>query len=169
MKKKYVYFFPPLIGLLIFGAVYWQYSSGYEARLAESERKARAVIDAKLADDVRARERAVKDALASQEKRKIDKAANEKKEAADKEMREKAMQAKFRAQRETDKLEQQAKRLKKEIEEEKKEIEKIEADKKRSIDEVAFQREFVKKAEENARNLAVVLDRIAAAPKRHWD
>ena len=107
MKTKYLYVFPPLIGLVIFGTVYWQYSSGYEARLAEGERKARAVIEAKLAEDARGREKAVRDALASQEKRKLEKAANEKKDLADKDMREKAMQAKFRAQRETDKLEQQ--------------------------------------------------------------
>ena len=115
MKKKYVYFFPPLIGVIIFGAVYWQYSSGHEARLAASEAKARAEIQAKLDADARSREKAVKDALASQEKRKLEKAAKELKDTADKEMREKAMQAKFRAQREADKVEQQVKRLKKEI------------------------------------------------------
>jgi chromosome segregation ATPase len=163
MKKKYVYFFPPLIGLVIFGVVYWQYSSGHEARLAASEAKVRADIQAKLDSDARSREKAVKDALAAQERRKQEKAAKEIKDAADKEMREKAMQAKFRAQREADKLEQQVKRLKKEIDEEEKEIKKINAEKTRSTDEITFQREYVKKAEENVRSLETVLNRIKAA------
>jgi len=163
MKKKYVYFFPPIIGTVIFAAVYWNYSAGHDARIAASEAKNRAEIQAKLDADARNREKAVKDALASQEKRKIEKAAKEAKDIADKEMREKAMQAKFRAQREADKLEQQAKRLKKEVEEEKKEIDKIEAEKKRLTDEIAFQREYVKKAEENVQSLRTVMERIAAA------
>ena len=43
------------------------------------------------------------------------------------------------------------------------EVEKIEGEKKRATDEIAFQRSYVKKAEDNVRSLATVLDRIAAA------
>jgi prophage DNA circulation protein len=87
----------------------------------------------------------------------------EAKDAADKDRREKAMQAKYRAQRESEKLANQAKRIQKEIEDEKKEIAKVEEDKKRLVDEAAFQREYVKKAEDNVRSLQTVLDRISAA------
>jgi hypothetical protein len=163
MKKKYVYIFPPILGLVIFGVIYWQYNSGYEARLAESERKEKAIIQAKLDEDARNRKVAVESAIAAQEKRKVEKLAQDAKDAADKDRREKAMQAKYRAQREADKLASQVKRLQKEIEDEKKEIAKVEEDKKRVVDEAAFQREYVKKAEDNVRSLQTVLDRIAAA------
>jgi hypothetical protein len=72
MKKKYVYIFPPLLGMVIFGVIFWQYSSGYEARLAESQRKEQAAIQAKLDEDARNRKVAVEAAIAAQEKRKAD-------------------------------------------------------------------------------------------------
>lgn len=163
MKKKYIYVIPPVVGLVAFAVVYGNYASGYEERVAAAEKKARDEVQAKLDADAKAREKAVKDALASQEKRKIEKAAKEKKDAEDKEMREKAVQAKYRAQRDAEKLAAQVRRLEKDIETEKKEIAKIDDDKKRSLDEVGFQREYVKKAEDNVRSLATVLDRIKAA------
>ena len=37
-KKKYVYFVVPIIGMLIFAAVFWSYSSTLEAKTAERAR-----------------------------------------------------------------------------------------------------------------------------------
>ena len=38
MKKSYVYFLAPLVGVAVFSAVYWQYASGYEEKLAAAEK-----------------------------------------------------------------------------------------------------------------------------------
>ena len=52
---------------------------------------------------------------------------------------------------------------------EKKELTEVQAEKKRVAEEQAFQKEYVAKAEANAKNVAGVLERIAAADKAAED
>lgn len=163
MKKSYVYFLVPLIGLIAFGAVYWNFSSGYEA---EIERKAKIVREAKeekLRVEAKNREQAIKDALAAQERRKVEKAAKEAKEKADQEARQLAIEARDKANREQIKLAQQVERLEKDIKVEKEAIAKIEDERKRASDEENFLKTYVKQAEANTKSLTEVLDRITAA------
>ena len=48
MKKSLVYFLAPIVGLIIFGAIYWNFSSGYEATEAAKTLKIKQEKDAKL-------------------------------------------------------------------------------------------------------------------------
>ena len=63
MKKNYVYFIAPLAGLVVFTGVYWQYASGYDARMAEMHRKEVEAVQAKLNEDSKNREIAAKNAF----------------------------------------------------------------------------------------------------------
>ena len=163
MKKTYVYFLVPLIGLIAFGAVYWNFSSGYEAKVAQKAKVQRDIREEKLRVEAKNREQAIKDALAAQERRKVEKAAKEAKEKADQEARQLAVEARDKANRDQIKLAQQVERLEKDIKVEKEAIAKIEEERKRASDEEKFLKTYVKQAEANTKSLTEVLDKITAA------
>lgn len=163
MKKSYIYFLLPLVGLIAFGAVYWNFSEGYEAKLAEKTRIQREAKDEKLRIEAKNREQAIKDALAAQERRKIEKAEKEAKEKADNETRQLAIEAQRKAERDQMKLAQQVKRLEEEIKVEQEAIAKIEGQRKLAADEENFLKTYVKQAETNTKKLTEVLDKITAA------
>jgi hypothetical protein len=163
MKKSYIYFLVPLIGLIAFGAVYWNFSAGYEAELAEKARIQREAKEEKLRAEAKNREVAIKDALAAQERRKVEKAAKEAKDKADQEARQAAIEAQNKANRDQLKLAQQVERLEKEIKIEKEAIAKIEEERKQALEEENFLKTYVKQAEANTKSLTEVLDKITAA------
>jgi hypothetical protein len=163
MKKTYLYFLVPLIGLIAFGALYWDFSKGYEAELANKARVVRLAKEEKLKQEAKNREQAIKEALAAQERRKIEKAAREAKEKEDQDARQLAIEARDKANRDQIKLGQQVERLEKDIKLEKDAIAKIEDEMKRAVEEQQFLKTYVKQAEANTKSLAEVLDRIAAA------
>jgi hypothetical protein len=163
MKKNYVYFLAPLVGLIIFGAVYWNFSKGYAVREAERVRLEKQKKEDKLRAQAKANEQAIREALAAQERRKADRAAKEAKDKADKEARAAAVEAKEKAYRDREKFAKQVDRLEKELQTEKDAIAKLESDKKKFIDEQAFLRIYVKQAEDNVKSLMQVIDKIAAA------
>ena len=163
MKKKYAYFLAPLVGLIIFGAIYWNFSKGLAAREAKRVAAEKQKKEDKLRAQAKANEQAIREALASQEKRKAERAAKDAKDKADKDARAAAVEARDKANRDQLKLAQQVERLEKDIQSEKDAIAKLENEKKKAIDEQAFLRVYVKQAEENARTLSQVLDKIAAA------
>lgn len=163
MKKAYIYFLVPLVGLIAFGAVYWNFSAGYEQREADKVAAFKKLRNDKMLEEARLREKAVKDAVLAQETRKKEKELKDAKDRKDKEDRENATQARAKAFRDAEKLQKQAERLAKEIDVVKAEIAKIEEDKKRSSDEALFLKGFVKKVESNAKALNDVLAKIEAA------
>jgi hypothetical protein len=163
MKKTYVYFLVPIIGLIAFGAVYWNFSAGYEAKLAQKAALVRQAKEEKLRKEAKDREIAIKEALASQERRKAEKAAKEAKEQADAEARQLAIEARDKANRDQAKLGQQVERLEKEVKVEKEAIAKIEEDRKRALEEQGFLKDYVKQAQANTKSLSEVLDKITAA------
>lgn len=165
MKKAYLYFLLPLIGLLAFGAFYWQFSASYEQRQEERAAVERQKKEAKLQEDARNREKAVFEAKAAQDKRKAEKAAKEARDAKDRDDRDLANQARRKAQADADKLEIQVKSLAKEIEETKKEIKEIEENKARAIAEEKFLKEYIKMAEANRASLLSIVEKIDAADK----
>jgi colicin import membrane protein len=170
MKKSYVYFVAPLVALLIFFfGFYWNAHKNFEGREQAKIKAERDQKQAKLEKEAKDREAAVKAAVELQAKRRADKAAKDEKEARDKEEREKARLARDKAGRDSEKLDQQVKRLQKEIEAEKKDLAELQVDRKRTADEQTFLREYVKKAEDNAKSLTGVLERIAAADKAAED
>lgn len=166
MKKNYAYIIAPVVGLAIFTGIYLKYSSGYEARVEETKKREKAVLQAKLDQEALGRKSAADAAFIAQEKRKKEKAAKEAKDIEDRELREKAAQIRNKAVRDAEKMVAQVKRLTKEITDEKAVIAKVEEEKKRHVDESAFLRDYVKKAEDNSKSLLSVLDKIAEADRR---
>jgi hypothetical protein len=170
MKKSYVYFVAPLVLTLIFlFGFYLNAHKNFEDREQAAIKAEKDKKTAKLEKEAKDREVAVKAALELQEKRRADKKARDEKEAIDKEERDKARLARDKAGRDSEKLEQQVKRIQKEIEGEKKELTEVQAERKRTNEEHAFLKEYVKKAEKNAKDLTGVLERIAAADKAAED
>jgi hypothetical protein len=165
MKKTYLYFAAPLAGLALFGVVYYQYSSGYEARQAAMEKKQFDEREAKVKRDNESKKKAVEDALIAQETRKKAKADKEAREQKERDDRDRAVQARGKAKEEARKLVDVVARLKKEVADNKKDITDVEADKKRAVDEMAFVKEYVKKAETNRQSLSLVLEKIEAADR----
>lgn len=170
MKKSYVYFAIPLLFLAVFFfGFYWNAHKDFAAREEAKEKAIRDNKQAKLEKEAKDRKAAVEAAIELQEKRRKEKKERDVREAIAKEDREKARQAREKAARDADKLEQQVGRLKKEIDVEKNELKEVQADKKRTADEHVFLKEYVKKAEANAKSLTGVLERIAAADKAAED
>jgi hypothetical protein len=165
MKKAYLYFLLPLVGMVAFGAYYWQFSSGHEKRVEARVAEARRVKEEKIKQDYRDREKAVMEAKAAQEKRREEKARKDAREAQEKEDRQTAQQVLRKAHVDADKLEGQVARLKKEIDETKVAIAKIEDEKRRAIAEENFLKEYVKKAVANQASLHAVVEKIDAADK----
>lgn len=165
MKKSYLYFLVPLVLTAIFAVYYWQYAAGYDARLAAIEQKHKEENQQKLDAEAKAREKAIKDAVALAEKRKAEKKAKEELEAKEAAARELAIQERNKAQQDSRKYADQVKRLQKDVQDNKDEISKIQDDKKQLVEEQGFLRDYVKQAEVNVQSLQGVLEKIDAADK----
>jgi hypothetical protein len=165
MKKSYLYFVVPLVLTAIFGVYYWQYSSGYEERLAAAEKRETDKLNQKRNDEAKAREKAIADAVALAEKRKKEKAEREAQEAKEAAEREAAIQQRNKAQLDERKFTDQVKRLQKDVTDAKEQLTKIEQDKKELQQEQAFLQEFVKQADANTQALTGVLEKIDAADR----
>jgi hypothetical protein len=159
------YFLAPLIGLLVFGGIYWNYASKYDAKQAELAAKREHDRQDKIKQDVEARRRALEDAVAQQEQRKKEKAQKEAADIAEKEARQALLDARSKSFNDQEKATRQVERLTKDIQGEKEEIAKIEKDKEASVKEEAFLRTYVKQAETNQKSLEEVLNKIAEADK----
>ena len=168
MKKNYVYFIAPLAGLAIFTGIYWQYSAGYEVRMADMHRREFEAAQAKLNEDAKNREVAAKAAFAAQEKRKADRKAKEAKDAADKDAREQATANMRKAQNDTGKLNTRSKQVAKDVDLVNKEIGKLKEEQNFLVAEQAFQRDYVKQAQANVNALLATLDKVTEADKQ-WD
>jgi flagellar motility protein MotE (MotC chaperone) len=125
MKKAQAYLLVPLVGMIAFGAVYWNFNAGDELRQAAKAAEIKKMRNDKLIEDARLREKAVKDAIASQEKRKAEKEIKDARDRKDREDRENSVQARNKAFRDSEKLQKQVERLKKEVITTKEEIAKI--------------------------------------------
>ena len=165
MKKSYVYFIAPLVGLGLFAGVYWKYASTYDAKLEAAAAAQRKIKEGKIHDENLLKKKAVEDAIAAQERRKQEKTVKEAKEQEDRDRRDRAVQARNKAREDSRRFADQVKRFDKEIEENKREMAKIEEEKKSSVKELAFLEEIVPKAEANRKALATVLEKIAVAEK----
>lgn len=163
MKKSFVYILAPMVGLIIFGAIYWNFSSGYEAKEAAKALKTKQEKEARLLAQAKANEQAIKDANAGVLRRKAEREAKEAKEKKDHEARQMAMDARDKAGADRDKFAKQVTRLENDIKNEKDAITKLEEERKRLIDEQAFLRVYVKQADDNVKSLGTVLDKIVAA------
>ncbi|HND61602.1 MAG TPA: hypothetical protein PLB90_09000 [Opitutaceae bacterium] len=163
MKKSFVYVLAPIVGLIIFGAVYWNFSSTYEANEAAKALKVKQDKEAKALAQARANEQAIREANAGVLRRKAEREAKEAKEKKDRELRVAANDAKEKAYTDKEKFAKQVSRLESDIKIEKDAISKLEEERKRLVEEQAFLRVYVKQAEDNVKSLSTVIDKIAAA------
>ena len=163
MKKSLVYILAPVIGLIIFGAIYWNFRSGYEAKEAAKLAKIRADRDAKLLAQAKANEAAIKEANAGVLRRKAEREAKEAKDKRDHDLRQAAVDARDKANADRQKFNTQVTRLETDLKNEKDAITKLEDEKKKLTDEQAFLRVYVKQADDNVKTLKTVLDKIVAA------
>lgn len=161
MKKAYVIF--PTLAMLIFFGFWWNFSSEYEAKLAD---KARIVRDAKAAEllqEAKDRETAILDAVAVQEQRKQERIAREEQRQKEREERQLAREASTKAFRDKEKLVRQVERLTGDVAVEKEIVEKLEERKRVLVADEAFLRKYVALAETNQKELTQTIQRIAAA------
>lgn len=163
MNKVYIIF--PLIGMLIFGGFYINFSKGYEAKLADAKAAVEVVKKAKAAQMVKDREVAIANAIESSKKREIERKERERLEEAKKTARLEAEDSRQRSYEERNKLRDQVSRLKKELEDVKAVAAKAADDKKNGLAEEAFLKDYVKKAEANVKYYYDLLDKIDAAEK----
>jgi hypothetical protein len=159
------YFIIPLIGVLIFGGFYVNFSRGHEAHLAEVKAKADEAKKEKARQQVIDREKAIAAAVEASKLRTEERLKKEKIEEDKKTARQTAEDKRLRANSDKTKLTDQVRRLKKDLEEVQEEIKKIELEKKTLMDEQAFLRTYVKQAESNVKYYYDLLDKIAAAEK----
>ncbi len=165
MKKKYVYFVPPLIGLVLFAGVYWKFAAAHEQREANMRTTMIKAREEKIRAENILKKKAVEDALVQQEIRKKQKAEKETKELEERDRRERAALAMANARDTATRKVAEVRRLEKQVEDAKKEIARVEQEKKASLDEQAFIRVYVQKAEANQKGLAAVLQKIEAADR----
>ena len=163
MKKKYVYFIVPLLGLAIFSAYYWNFSKGYDA---EQDRKAAvkaAAILQKATEQEQARLKAAQDAIAVQEKRKKEKEEQKAIELARTKALQDAAQDRDRAQSLNNENHRQVYKLEGEVKALKEEIEKLDRKEKENEAEKAFVNQYIVKAQANLTSLTAVVDKIIKA------
>lgn len=163
MKKTY--FLVPLIGVIVFAFFYWTALKDITAKEAAEKRHTEEMRQKKLQDEVVAREKAYKEAVAMADKRKKEKAERDAKEQADREAREALVAEREKTFRDQEKLARQIERQNKDIAAEKEEIRKVEEEKKGFLAEQEFLKSYVKQAEDNQKSLEDVLNKIAAAEK----
>jgi DNA repair exonuclease SbcCD ATPase subunit len=160
-----IYILVPLIGMLLFGGYYMNFSKGYEANMATIKAKADAEIKAKKEADLKSREKAYQLAIEAAAKRKLEREEKERIEAAKKEARLQADERREKAEADHRLLKEQVARLKKELTGVETEVAKYEEVKKSHASELVFLKEFVQKAEANQKYYYDLLDKIAAADK----
>lgn len=162
MNKAYLIW--PLIGLLVFGAFYWNASRGF----AERDRQVAIQKDKdrqdRITQDLLRRKKAIEDAIKAQEERKAARLVKEKKEEEERTAREAMVERRNRVFDDLNKrLRPQLERLKSDADSVKVDIKQLELQKKQYVDEETFLRGFVRTAEVNVKTYYDLLDKIKVA------
>ncbi len=160
------YFICPLIGLLVLGGFYLNFTKTYDAKIAVLKLKAEDEKKAKAQLEIKNREIAIKAAIEAQEKNKKKREEKEAVETAKKTARQDADDRRVHSYDDRYKFRDQVARLKKDLEEVKAALAKIAEEKKHYADEEAFLRTYVKQAESNVKYYYDLLDKIADAEKK---
>ncbi len=164
MNKAYVIW--PLVGLLVFGAFYWNFTRTYsEKQRTEEVARQKAKRD-RMLKEAEDRKNAILAAIAAQNRRIADRTVKEKKEEEERLARAALVDRRNRAFDDVNKrLRPQLERLKNDAGDIKDQIAKLELEKKQYSDEEAFLRAYVRKAETNVQSYVNLLEQLAAAEK----
>ena len=156
----------PVIGLLVFGAFYWNASKGFAEKQRQDETRRQEERKARMLHEAEVRKKAIEDAIAAQQVRMAARAAKEKREAEEKKAHDDLVDRRMRAFDDVNKrLRPQLDRLKGDAEEIRTQIGKLDLEKKQYIDEEAFLRTYVRQAEANVKTYLALLDQLDAAEK----
>ncbi|OAM91413.1 hypothetical protein OH491_23095 [Termitidicoccus mucosus] len=160
--KSYVLL--PLVAVIVFGAIYWNFERNYEAQAAEARQQARIEKENKLKAEAEARTKGVEEALQLQARRKKAREERDAREKSQKEARQAAIDARDKVHRDVEKTVRQIDRLKKEIAEGKKVLAGIESEYKATLAEQVFLKDYIAQAETNLRDLEAVITRLSQTP-----
>lgn len=163
MKKAYVIY--PLIGLVAFGALYWNTISEFEAREKQKTEERRQALEAKQKAEFESRKKAIEESNRLQEERKQEKLAREAREAHEKQVQLDLNDARDKARDDRDRVLRQVDRLMSEKKIEEEALAKIAKDRQTAIDDEAFYQKYIKAAEANQNSLKEVILKIQAADK----
>jgi hypothetical protein len=164
-----IYFFVPLIGLLLFGGFYMQFNKGYKAEIKAKADKQLQERRAKEEQDLKNRELANKMAIEIAEKRSKERAEKTRIEDEKKAARLAADEKYQQVVDERKRLREQVDRLKKDVAAVKEELEKNETIKSNHAKEIVHLQEMVKKTEASQKYYYDLLDKIAAVEKAAAD
>ena len=168
MNKAYI--IGPFVGLLVFGAIYLNFSKEYAVKQQKAEQAIQDVKREKTRKELESRKKAIEDAIEAQKKRMADRAAKEKKDEEDKALRASLIDRRNRAFDDVNKrLHPQVERLKSDADEIKDQLAKLELEKKQYSDEEAFLLTYVHQAEANVKTYYNLMDQLAAAEKARAD
>lgn len=168
MNKAYIIW--PFVGLLVFGAFYWNASKGFAEKQRQVELRKQEEKKTRILREAELRKKAIEDAIAAQQVRIAARAAKDKREEEEKKAHEAMIDRRFRAFDDVNKrLRPQLERLKGDAEEIMSQLTKLEQEKKQHADEEAFLRTYVSQAEANVKTYLNLLDQIAAAEKARAD
>jgi len=166
MNKAYIIW--PLVGLLVFGAFYWNFNQGYVEREKEKARQVQQEKNERIRQDLERRRKAIEDATKAQEERHAARIAKEKKEQEENDARAKLVERQQHAFDEVNRhLRPQLDREKAEADAVKGEIGQLELQKKQFVDEEAFIRKYTREAEANMKTYYDLLEKIKAAEDAH--
>jgi colicin import membrane protein len=160
-----IYLLVPLCGLLIFGGIYWDFNRKYEAGIADRKKAEEVKKQEQAKRDIENREKAYKEAAAALEIRKKEREARDKREEKEKQDRIDAEDKRTRSFEERKKFREQVDRLKKDVKLVEEDVTKIQDQTKNLKLEQGFLADYIKKAEQNAKNYYQLLDKLDAAEK----
>ena len=166
MNKAYIIW--PLVGLLVFGAFYWNFNQGYVEREKEKARLEKVQKEERIRQDLERRKKAIEDATIAQQARHEARVAKEKKDQEANDLRAKLEERQQKAFDEVNRhLRPQLDRQKNEANAVKGEIAQLDLQKKQYVDEEAFIRKYTHQAEANLKTYYDLLEKIKAAEEAH--
>lgn len=160
---KRIYFFIPIVALIIFGIFYAIDSKQIVAQEVAKQQAIEQAHKEKLLQQALAQQKAIEDARKAADERAKEKAAKEAQAAAEKQAFQDAYDARDKAARDVRKYTDRIRELQTSIGVEKDAITKIEQDRKVQTSEYQFLQKFIVGAVTNQNSLRAVLQKIADA------
>ncbi len=166
MNKSY--FVWPVIGLLVFGVFYWNFSQEYAQKQKDRLAKIEKDRQERITQEMERRNKAIQDATKAQIERNAARHAKEVEEQRQNDLRDALMERRQHAFEEVNRhLRPQLDREKGDADVVKGDIAQLELQKKQFLDEEAFIRKFTRIAEANVKTYYDLLDKIKAAEDAH--
>jgi hypothetical protein len=169
MKKKYIYMFVPLCGVIVFCLFYIPFSNHYAELQVQQHKQEIKERDEKLQKEADDRIKESQLANEAAEKRKAERAAKLAREKAEEDALAAADAARVKAHNDEQKYKQEVADLTKQIKLEQAAVAELQANKDDAVKEQDFLKSYVQQAEANRQKILDLLDKMAAAEKARAD